>query len=64
MSESQSVTLQCCACGRTFQKPRSTLKTQSLAACPHCAMLQAPRQAHDVATILPLTGMLRPTGRK
>lgn len=58
-----SVTLQCAACGRTFEKPRSTLQKHNLVACPHCATLQAARQARDPAPP-PLSGTVRPVYRK
>ena len=59
-----SVTLQCSGCGRTFQKPRSTLQGHGLAACPHCAMLQAPRQAHETGPLRPLAASTAQTSRK
>jgi DNA-directed RNA polymerase subunit RPC12/RpoP len=67
MPITQSVTLICSACGRTFEKPRSTVQKHSLVACPHCATLQAARQARDTAgphASAPLSATVWPTYRK
>jgi len=64
MPINQSVTLSCSACGRTFEKPRSTVQMHSLVACPHCATLQAARLARDSAVSQPLGGTVWPTYRK
>jgi uncharacterized Zn finger protein len=67
MSITQSVTLSCSACGRTFEKPRSTVQKHTLVACPHCATLQAARMARESAAShasAPLSATVWPTYRK
>ena len=66
MPLTQSVTLSCSACGRAFQKPRSTLQGHSLVACPHCATLQAARPVREnhAQAASPLAGTVRPSFRK
>ena len=66
MPLTQSVTLLCSACGRTFEKPRSTLQKHNLVACPHCATLQAARAAREPLSQIPspLAGTVRPSYRK
>jgi hypothetical protein len=63
MQLNQSVTLLCSACGRSFEKPRSTLQKHNLVACPHCATLQAASPARDPAPS-PLAGTVSPSYRK
>lgn len=67
MPITQSVTLSCSACGRTFEKPRSTVQKHNLVACPHCATLQAARLARGSASSqapAPLSATVWPTYRK
>lgn len=62
MPLNEFVTLLCSACGRTFEKPRSTLAKHNLVACPHCATLQAARLASQNQP--PGAGTAHPTWRK
>jgi DNA replicative helicase MCM subunit Mcm2 (Cdc46/Mcm family) len=60
-----SATLMCSACGRTFEKPRSTLQKHTLVACPHCAALQAARPVGETdVPPPPPAGVVRPAYRK
>ncbi|MDB5507707.1 MAG: hypothetical protein JWL93_176 [Hyphomicrobiales bacterium] len=64
MDETDTVTLACGECRKTFQAARETYEAHAMVACPHCSTLQPPRLEAEAASLPPHAGIVKPSYRK
>jgi DNA-directed RNA polymerase subunit RPC12/RpoP len=64
MDETDTVTLVCGECSKTFQAPREAQEAHAMVACPHCSTLQPPHLESEAGSLPPHAGIVKPSYRK
>ncbi|MBX9740954.1 MAG: hypothetical protein K2X62_12805 [Beijerinckiaceae bacterium] len=64
MNATDTVTLICGDCGKTFPAAREAQEEHAMVACPHCATLQPPTLQSEAGKRPPHAGMVKPSYRR